>query len=147
MLFSKHKKNKLIRSNKLPEHVALIMDGNGRWAKQRGLPRNYGHNKGLDTLRTIVRECNELGIKYLSAYAFSTENWKRPESEVNYLMDLLKKAISRDAMDLKAQQVKINFIGDRAPFTEDIKKLMEQAERQIDDSSATGRSSRLLIGQ
>ncbi|MFB0919143.1 MAG: polyprenyl diphosphate synthase, partial [Clostridiaceae bacterium] len=74
---------------RIPEHIGIIMDGNGRWAKARNLPRSMGHKAGVETIREIIKECNSLGVKYLTLYAFSTENWKRSEKEVGFLMDLL----------------------------------------------------------
>ena len=88
MFFSKKKQNEIDMS-RLPEHIGVIMDGNGRWAKKRGLPRSAGHSAGADALKKIVTEANKLGIKYITVYAFSTENWKRPKEEVDYLMSLL----------------------------------------------------------
>jgi len=129
-------KKALLKSKKLPKHVAVIMDGNGRWAKKRGMPRTYGHSKGMESLRTIIQECNELNIKYLSAYAFSTENWKRPKKEVSFLMALLKKAIVTDAMDLREHNIHISFIGDKSPFSKELIELMDTAERQVSKKNA-----------
>ncbi|HAA90277.1 MAG: Isoprenyl transferase [Thermoanaerobacterales bacterium 50_218] len=105
------KLRKLIDPAKLPTHVAIIMDGNGRWAKARGLPRFAGHRAGVETLRVIVRACLELGIKVLTVYAFSTENWKRPEEEVRELMNLLCEYIRKEVAELHRHGVQMRTIG------------------------------------
>ena len=89
MFFRKKTKETEIDASRLPTHIGVIMDGNGRWAKRRGLPRSAGHQAGADALKKIVTECNKMGIKYITVYAFSTENWKRPKDEVDFLMNLL----------------------------------------------------------
>lgn len=113
-----------------PRHVAIIMDGNGRWAKARGLPRNLGHRQGVDAVREVVRNCRKLGIEYLTLYAFSSENWKRPQSEVSGLMDLLRLYIRRELDDLRRNGVRIRVIGDRTRLAPDIISLIEDAELQ-----------------
>lgn len=102
---------------KVPEHVAIIMDGNGRWAKKRGLPRAAGHRAGADSVRDIVQSCNKLGIKYLTLYAFSSENWSRPEKEVAILMELLQKFLKTKLPDMLKDNVRLRAIGrlDRLP--------------------------------
>ena len=89
IIFFNRKKQNEIDLTRLPEHIGVIMDGNGRWAKKRGLPRSAGHSAGADTLKKIVTECNNIGVKYITVYAFSTENWNRPKEEVDFLMNLL----------------------------------------------------------
>ncbi|MCO6050559.1 isoprenyl transferase [Mesorhizobium sp. RP14(2022)] len=111
-----------------PSHVAIIMDGNGRWAKARGLPRLAGHRAGVEALRRTVRAAGDLGIEWLTVYAFSSENWSRPEPEVSGLMGLLKLFIRRDLADLHAQGVRIRVIGDREGVPSDIRHLLEEAE-------------------
>ncbi|KYH35803.1 isoprenyl transferase [Clostridium tepidiprofundi DSM 19306] len=96
----------------MPRHVAIIMDGNGRWAKKRNLPRTVGHRAGVETIREIVKECSNLGIKYLTLYAFSTENWKRPKEEVTTLMKLLSEYLKNEFEELNRNNVVINHIGD-----------------------------------
>jgi undecaprenyl diphosphate synthase len=111
-----------------PAHVAIIMDGNGRWAKARGLPRLAGHRAGVEALRKTVRAAPRLGISYLTVYAFSSENWSRPKSEVSDLMGLLKLFIRRDLAELHQAGVRVRIIGDRANLQPDIKALLEEAE-------------------
>jgi undecaprenyl diphosphate synthase len=111
-----------------PAHVAIIMDGNGRWAKARGLPRLAGHRAGVEALRNTVRAAPGLGISYLTVYAFSSENWSRPKSEVSDLMGLLKLFIRRDLADLHQAGVRVRIVGDRASLQPDIKALLEEAE-------------------
>jgi undecaprenyl diphosphate synthase len=101
---------------KLPRHVAVIMDGNGRWAKQRGLPRIEGHRRGANILKEMLRYCKDLGIETLTAYAFSTENWGRPTTEVNFLMTLFEKLLRRELKEMQEEGVCINFIGDLDPL-------------------------------
>ena len=119
----------------LPTHIAIIMDGNGRWAKKRSLPRTAGHVAGAKTFKTIARYCNKIGLKYLTVYAFSTENWKRPEDEVKSIMNLLRDYL-KDAENFKDENIKVNFIGDRTPLAEDIKELMVKNEEG--SKNATG---------
>lgn len=119
----------------LPQHIAIIMDGNGRWAKKRGLPRSAGHAAGAKTFKQIARYCNRIGIKYLTVYAFSTENWKRPETEVKGIMDLFRSYL-KDVDNFKGENIRLEFIGDREPLADDIKKLMEHAEEE--SANATG---------
>lgn len=98
--------------DRIPQHIGIIMDGNGRWAKARHLPRSMGHKAGVETIRNIVRECNRLGVRYLTLYAFSTENWKRPETEVGFLMELLVRYLRSEFEELNANGVIIDHIGD-----------------------------------
>jgi undecaprenyl diphosphate synthase len=96
----------------IPEHIAIIMDGNGRWARQRNLPRSLGHKAGVEAIRNIVKEANRLGVRYLTLYAFSTENWKRPQEEVNTLMKLLVEYLKNEIEELNSNGVIINHLGD-----------------------------------
>lgn len=109
----------------LPQHVAIIMDGNGRWAKQKGLPRIEGHRRGANTLKEILRYCKDLGIKTLTVYAFSTENWGRPYTEVNFLMGLFEKLLEKELQEMQAEEVCINFIGDLSPLPKSLKEQMK----------------------
>ncbi len=113
----------------VPAHVAIIMDGNGRWAKARGLPRTAGHKAGMNALHDTVRNASELGIRYLTLYAFSSENWSRPAAEVSDLLGLLKIFIRRDLAELHRSNVEVRIIGDRKNLKPDILKLLEDAEK------------------
>lgn len=117
----------------LPEHIGIIMDGNGRWAKKRGLPRSIGHREGAKTFRKITRYCSDIGIKYLTVYAFSTENWKRPEDEVNSLMKLFKSYLNEALEDFKDDSIVVKFIGDKSHFSDDLQKLMIENEESSKD--------------
>ena len=107
----------------LPGHIAIIMDGNGRWAKKRALPRTAGHAAGSETFRTIATYCKEIGIEYLTVYAFSTENWKRPEEEVNAIMGLLKKYLLEAIAKMEKDKVKIEFFGDLSVLSPELQEL------------------------
>lgn len=119
---------------KLPVHIAIIMDGNGRWAKKRMLPRTAGHVAGSENFKTIARYCNKIGIKYLTVYAFSTENWKRPEAEVTAIMDLLRSYL-KDSINFKAENIKLRFIGDIKALPQDIQDLMANAEKESENAT------------
>jgi undecaprenyl diphosphate synthase len=119
-----------------PAHVAIIMDGNGRWAKARGLPRVAGHRAGVEALRQTVRAAGELGVSWLTVYAFSSENWSRPRAEVSDLMGLLKLFIRRDLAELHQAGVRVRVIGDRTGLESDIKALLEEAEALTRDNCA-----------
>lgn len=117
----------------LPEHIGIIMDGNGRWAKKRSLPRSVGHREGAKTFRKITRYCSDIGIKYLTVYAFSTENWKRPQDEVISLMKLFKSYLNEALEDFKDDSIVVKFIGDKSHFSEDLQKLMIENEESSKD--------------
>ncbi len=110
----------------LPRHVAIIMDGNGRWAKQRGLPRTAGHAAGAETFRTIATYAKEIGLDYLTVYAFSTENWKRPANEVEAIMGLLKKYLLEAVDQMERDRVKMAFFGDLTPLTPELRELCQR---------------------
>ena len=112
----------------LPRHVGIIMDGNGRWARRRGLPRSAGHRAGAQTFRKITRYCSNIGIRYLTVYAFSTENWRRPKEEVDALMRLFKDYLQEALDDFKDDEIVIRFIGDRSAFSPELRQLMEDNE-------------------
>lgn len=113
----------------LPRHLGIIMDGNGRWAKKRGLPRSAGHVAGARVFKAVVRYCSKIGIEYLTVYAFSTENWKRPHDEVLTLMNLFKEYL-RDALtNFLDENVKVRFLGDTSVFDPQLKKLITEIER------------------
>ncbi len=111
-----------------PEHIAIIMDGNGRWAKTRGLPRSAGHRAGVEALRNAVRAVGERGVKWMTVYAFSSENWSRPKAEVNDLMGLLRHFIRRDLAELHRNGVRVRLIGERQGLQPDIADLLREAE-------------------
>lgn len=111
-----------------PRHLAIIMDGNGRWAKKRLLPRAAGHKAGVDAVRQVVKACVEKKIEVVTLFAFSSENWRRPVQEVNYLMDLFISALEREAKKLHEQNIKLCFIGDRSRFDEKLCRYMQDAE-------------------
>jgi undecaprenyl diphosphate synthase len=113
-----------------PVHVAIIMDGNGRWAKARGLPRVAGHKRGAEAVRVAVESCREIGVKYLTLYAFSSENWKRPANEVDDLMGLLRLYLKREVKDLDNNNVRLRCIGDRDGLADDIIRLIDDAEQK-----------------
>ena len=112
----------------LPMHIGIIMDGNGRWAKRRGLPRRAGHGYGAQTFRTIAKHCEKRGIRYLTVYAFSTENWKRPQEEVDAIMNLLREYLKESLADFQSENIQTRFIGNLEPLAEDIRELMREAE-------------------
>jgi undecaprenyl diphosphate synthase len=112
----------------VPVHVAIIMDGNGRWAARRGMPRVEGHRRGIDAIRRAVRAAGELGVRYLTVYSFSSENWRRPAQEVADLMGLLKRFVRHDLADLHANNVRVRIIGERADLQPDIRALLQEAE-------------------
>jgi undecaprenyl diphosphate synthase len=118
-----------------PRHVALIMDGNGRWAHERSLPRSAGHRQGVEAVRRAVRAALEFGIKYLTIYSFSAENWSRPAEEVSDLLGLLKRFIQRDVAELHGAGVRVRVIGERADLSSDIAPLIEQTERLTRDNT------------
>lgn len=128
MFFKKKIKTEIDFDN-LPKHIGIIMDGNGRWAKKRGLPRSAGHSKGADTLKKIVTECNNIGIEYITVYAFSTENWKRPKDEVDYLMNLLLNYLKDAENTLAGENVVIRAIGSREELTEEIQDQIIKTEK------------------
>lgn len=111
-----------------PRHIAIIMDGNGRWAKKRGLPRSAGHIAGAETFRRIASHCRDLGVEYLTVYAFSTENWKRAEDEVAGIMRLLKKYLEEALRDMEKNKTKIKFFGDLSRLSPELQEICRKAE-------------------
>jgi len=128
MFFKKKKIEEKLDMNNIPQHIGIIMDGNGRWAKQRNLPRTMGHKKGAVVLEEIVKYCDEIGVKAITAYAFSTENWKRPADEVNALMDLLYNYLLQAEEKFAGKNIVLKIIGDRTPLRDDIKEAIIHAE-------------------
>lgn len=125
----------------LPDHVAIIMDGNGRWATQRGLPRIAGHKRGINSVRKITRHAKASGVKYLTLFAFSTENWLRPKEEVHGLFDLFRYYMRRECRTLAREGVRIKFIGDPSEMPEDIQSMMTEAEAM----TASGEAMTLIV--
>ena len=124
--------------NNIPCHIAIIMDGNGRWAKKRGLPRTAGHGAGADTLVKIARHAYDLGVKCLTVYAFSTENWKRPEEEVNNLMNLCMKRLPQIVDLMEHRKVAVRFLGDRSRLPEPLVRMIEAEEARTEEFAKTG---------
>lgn len=120
----------------IPQHVAIIMDGNGRWANKRGLPRTIGHSKGVEAVRETVNAAAEAGVKYLTLFAFSSENWSRPEAEVTDLLGLLRRFIRRDLAELHRENVRIRIIGERENLRSDILPLLLEAEETTRHNTA-----------
>ena len=115
---------------RVPRHIAFVMDGNGRWAQKRGLPRSAGHKQGARTFREIVRYCRSIGIRYLTVYAFSTENWKRPQSEINAIMNLLRDYLDELERHSDEEQGVLRFIGDMAPLAEDLRQRITDVQER-----------------
>jgi len=126
-------KKKKVDMSALPKHIAIIMDGNGRWAQQRGLPRHAGHSVGAETFRKIATYCKKIGIQYLTVYAFSTENWKRSSDEVNAILNLFRKYIEECLISIKKEGIRIYFKGDLTPFPADLRNGMNEVHRLSDD--------------
>ena len=118
--------------SRLPRHIAIIMDGNGRWARKRGLPRTAGHAAGAETFRTIATYCKDIGIDYLTVYAFSTENWKRPAEEVGAIMGLLKKYLLEAIGQMERDRVKMEFFGDLSPLTPELCERTREISRHYE---------------
>ena len=126
-MFGRKKKNTPL-ARKIPVHLGIIMDGNGRWAKNRGLPRQAGHVTGAQVFRKITKYCEKCGVGYLTVYAFSTENWRRPQEEVDAIMNLLRQYLKESLADFQQENICTRFIGDREPLAADIRALIEEAE-------------------
>jgi len=130
----------------LPQHVAIIMDGNGRWAKSRGLPRTAGHKKGADALRNVLNACRDAGVLYLTIYAFSSENWKRPSDEISDLMQLLRHYLERELDTLHENKVRLRFIGDLSQLDKDIRASIDDAAALTARNSAFNLTVALSYG-
>lgn len=129
-IFKKKKAIDKIEIDERFKHIAFIMDGNGRWAKKRGMPREFGHRAGAKVFKDLSIYCGDIGIKYVTVYAFSTENWKRPQREVDAIMKLLEEYLFEALDTMKERDAQIHFLGDRTPFSERFKELMEKTERE-----------------
>ena len=125
-----------IPAERIPQHIAIIMDGNGRWAKKRGMPRLYGHSAGVEALRGIIKACVEFGVKYLTIYAFSTENWGRPEDEVNGLEKLFHQAFTNEFLELRKEGVRIIHLGQREGIPQD---LLDEIDEAVEQSKTNDR--------
>jgi undecaprenyl diphosphate synthase len=132
---SKIKAESLKKIGNIPTHIAIIMDGNGRWAKQRGLPRAAGHKKGVETIREIVEACVEIGVKYLTLYTFSTENWKRPKSEVTTLWRLIVKSLHKETKELHSNNIKLTTIGNTNSLPEIVSKELFEAIKMTSNNN------------
>ena len=121
--------------NNIPAHIAIIMDGNGRWAKAQGKVRTYGHQQGAETLKTIVKAAYKLGVKVISAYAFSTENWKRPVTEVNFIMELLSRYLTNEIQEFNDNNVQVRFIGSREGLPKVVQEKMDHAIEETKDNT------------
>ncbi|MBR5390960.1 MAG: di-trans,poly-cis-decaprenylcistransferase, partial [Clostridia bacterium] len=128
MLFSKKKKPLLLDPERIPVHVAAIMDGNGRWAQKRGLPRTAGHSAGSETFQRAAEHLSDLGVKYFTVYAFSTENWKRPPEEVGEIIRLLEKYLRRAIREMREKNIRLRFFGDLSPIPENLRALIEETD-------------------
>ena len=126
--------SKDIDKRRIPQHIAIIMDGNGRWATKKGLPRSFGHNKGVSVLKEIIKASKNLGCRVLTVFAFSTENWIRPSKEVDYLINLFGKVLSKEIDEIHANLIKIKFIGDLSPFPDTLKLILQTAESRTQNN-------------
>jgi len=120
----------------IPRHIAIIMDGNGRWAKQRFMPRVAGHQRGVETLREVVKACGDMGVEYLTVFAFSSENWRRPADEVSFLMNLFMKMLEREVAKLHKNNIRLKIIGDRSRFENKLQQAMQDAEQLTANNTA-----------
>ena len=117
-----------IDKQKLPKHVAIIMDGNGRWATKKGLPRSFGHKQGVSVLKKILKAAKNLGCKVITVYAFSTENWTRPTKEVDFLINLFSEVLKSEIEEIHQESIKVKFIGDISPFPKTLRKIIYNSE-------------------
>ena len=126
-----------IEKERLPKHLAIIMDGNGRWAKQQGKPRVFGHEKGAKTAREVIQRVAELGIPYLTLYTFSTENWNRPKLEIEALMRLLSGYLKKEVAVMQANNLRLNTLGDISQFPKSLQKELQKAKEQTQNNTGT----------
>jgi len=138
----------ILEHTSVPKHIAVIMDGNGRWAKKRFLPRVMGHKRGLDALENMVKHCAKLGVQYLTVFAFSTENWRRPEDEVSFLMGLFLQALQKQVRRLHENNMRLNVLGSRERFNRQILQGIEEAEAltgvRIENRQDAERAAKIL---
>ncbi len=135
MFFKKKQQTQQIDPTNVPQHIGIIMDGNGRWASRRGLPRSAGHRMGAEVLKKIVKYCDKVGVKSVTAYAFSTENWNRPKSEVDSLMDLFFNYLLQVEEQFGGTNVQFKIIGDRSPLSDKINDAIDYAENYTKDNT------------
>ncbi len=143
--FKRKSKTTTMELRSVPRHIAVIMDGNGRWAKKRGLPRQAGHRVGAETFRTIATYCKDIGVQYFTVYAFSTENWKRPQAEVDALMELFRRYLKEAAQTMFERGVAVRVLGDLSPLPEDVRDLIQQTEEIADTLGAGAATASLCI--
>ena len=129
MAFFKSSTRTIPETSTVPRHIAIIMDGNGRWARQRLMPRVMGHQRGVESVREVVKACRELGVEYLTLFAFSSENWRRPADEVSFLMQLFIKMLEREVANLHRNNIRLKIIGDRSRFDDKLVRHIEEAEQ------------------
>ena len=132
-----------IQSLKVPAHIAIIMDGNGRWAKKRGMPRTFGHSQGAKVVEQILEDADHIGVKYLTVYAFSTENWSRPQTEVKALMNLLRRYMKTSLVECAKNNVRVRVIGDKSMLDQDLQDSIADLER--DTAANTGIGFQIAI--
>lgn len=144
-LFTRKKKAAVSENRPVPRHIAVIMDGNGRWAKKRGLPRQAGHKVGAETFRTIATYCKDIGVQYFTVYAFSTENWKRPQEEVNALMNLFRTYLKEAAETMFQRGVAVRVLGDLTPLPEDIRAQIREVDEIADRLGPDAATASLCI--
>ena len=144
-LFTRKKKESVQENRPVPRHIAVIMDGNGRWAKKRGLPRKAGHKVGAETFRTIATYCKDIGVQYFTVYAFSTENWKRPQDEVDALMNLFRTYLKEAAETMFERGVAVRVLGDLSPLPEDIRAQIAEVDAIADKLGPDAATASLCI--
>lgn len=144
-LFTRKKKENVQENRPVPQHIAVIMDGNGRWAKKRGLPRKAGHKVGAETFRTIATYCKDIGVKYFTVYAFSTENWKRPQDEVDALMNLFRAYLKEAAETMYERGVAVRVLGDLSVLPEDIRAQIAGVDEIADRLGPDAATASLCI--
>jgi undecaprenyl diphosphate synthase len=129
-LFSREREEPNILNGKIPQHIAVIMDGNGRWAKQRLMPRVFGHKKGVDSLREVITACKDWGVQYLTVFAFSSENWRRPADEVTFLMGLFLQVLQSEVERMCRNNIQLKIIGNRSHFSAELLAMIIDAEEK-----------------
>ena len=144
-LFTRKKKENVQENRPVPQHIAVIMDGNGRWAKKRGLPRKAGHKVGAETFRTIATYCKDIGVQYFTVYAFSTENWKRPQDEVDALMNLFRSYLKEAAETMFERGVAVRVLGDLTVLPEDIRAQIAEVDEIADRLGPDAATASLCI--